>query len=131
MPDTTTTLDHLRAEVARFVAERDWEVYHTPKSLSMSIAIEAGELMELFQWHGNEASRAVAEDPARRADLAGELADVLIYALALANVTGIDVSDALLAKLARNQVRFPPGNLPSRHRLASAQSTFPDTGDDR
>ena len=128
MPDETTTLHDLRREVARFVSERDWDVYHTPKSLSMSVAIEAAEIMELFQWHGNEASRAVVHDPACQADLAGELADVLIYALALANVTDIDVSAAVLAKLARNQERFPPGQLPSRHRSATDDNPPTETG---
>ena len=116
MPEQTTTLHDLQAAVARFVSERDWDVYHTPKSLSMSVAIEAAEIMELFQWHGNEASRAVAANPAWQAELAGELADVLIYALALANVSEIDAGEAVLTKLARNQQRFPPGQLPSRHR---------------
>jgi NTP pyrophosphatase (non-canonical NTP hydrolase) len=120
MPDNTTTINNLQLAVARFVSERDWAVYHTPKSLSMSVAIEAGELMELFQWHGNEASRAVAADPAWQKKLAGELADVLIYALALANVANIDAGEAVLAKLARNQQRFPPGQLPSRHRVLDA-----------
>ena len=117
MPDTTTTLDTLRHEVARFVDERSWQPYHTPKSLSMSIAIEAAELMEHFQWHGNEASLRAAQDAGVAADVAGELADVLIYCLALANVLEIDISGAVLAKMARNQERFPPGKLPSRHRL--------------
>lgn len=114
--DTTTVAD-LQAAVARFVDERDWQVYHTPKSLSMSIAIEAAELMEHFQWHGNGDSRQVARQADVHEAVAGELADVLIYCLALANTTGIDLSQAVLAKLAANQERFPPGNLPSRHRL--------------
>jgi hypothetical protein len=76
---TLSTLSDLQAAVARFVDERDWQVYHTPKSLSMSIAIEAAELMEHFQWHGNDASRQVTQEPdvlrrggwraGRRADL--------------------------------------------------------------
>jgi len=113
----TTTLADLQAAVARFVDERDWQVYHTPKSLSMSIAIEAAELMEHFQWHGNDASRQITQEPDVRDAVAGELADVLIYCLALANAAGIDAGQAVLAKLARNQERFPPGRLPSRHRL--------------
>lgn len=131
MPDQTTTLHDLQTAVARFVSERDWEVYHTPKSLSMSVAIEAAEIMELFQWHGNEASRTVAADPAWQADLAGELADVLIYCLALANVSEIDAGEAVLAKLARNQQRFPPGQLPSRHRtLDETDSTEKEEASD-
>ena len=117
MPDDSITLTSLRHEVARFVDERSWQVYHTPKSLSMSIAIEAAELMEHFQWHGNEASRQVAQHDDVRLAVADELADVLIYCLALANVLEVDVSEAVLAKLARNHQRFPPGQLPSRHRM--------------
>ncbi len=109
--DTTTVAD-LQAAVARFVDERDWQVYHTPKSLSMSIAIEAAELME-----HNGASRQVALEPDVHDAVAGELADVLIYCLALANAAGVDAGQAVLDKLAANQERFPPGRLPSRHRL--------------
>ena len=113
--DHTTTIETLRHEIARFIEERDWQVYHTPKSLTMSIAIEAAELMEHFQWHGNEASRQATQSDDVRAAVADELADVLIYCLALANVLEVDVSEAVLAKLARNHQRFPPGQLPSRH----------------
>ena len=120
--ETPTTLADLQAAVARFVDERDWQVYHTPKSLSMSIAIEAAELMEHFQWHGNDASRHVALQADSHEAVAGELADVLIYCLALANAAGIDVGQAVLAKLERNQQRFPPGDLPSRHRLPAPSS---------
>lgn len=116
MPDTVDTIAALRAAVAGFIRERAWEVYHTPKSLSMSIAIEAAELMEQFQWEGNESSRAAAADEAVRRATADELADVLIYCLALANVLDLDLSDAVRAKLSRNQQRYPPGELPSRHR---------------
>ena len=125
MSDHTTTIETLRHEIARFVDERNWQVYHTPKSLSMSIAIEAAELMEHFQWHGNEASRQAAQRDDVRGAVADELADVLIYCLALANVLEVDVSEAVLAKLARNQQRFRPGQLPSRHRLLNDVSPAP------
>jgi NTP pyrophosphatase (non-canonical NTP hydrolase) len=117
MPDSTTTLESLRQQVAEFVDERAWQPYHTPKSLSMSIAIEAAELMEHFQWHGDDASLQASLAGDVRAAVADELADVLIYCLALANVLEVDLGDAVLAKLARNRQRFPPGQLPSRHRL--------------
>lgn len=127
MFDETTTLTHLRARVAEFVDERDWHNYHTPKSLSMSIAIEAAELMENFQWVGNETSRQMAEIDDVRQAVAGELADVLIYCLALANTLEMDVSQAIIAKLERNQQRFPaqPGQLPSRHRHLPPRSNHP------
>lgn len=123
MPDETTTLADLRRAVASFVDDREWQVYHTPKSLSMSIAIEAAELMENFQWVGNATSRLTAQADDVRQAVAGELADVLIYCLALANSLQMDVSQAVLAKLERNQQRFPAatGVLPSRHRLPAAE----------
>lgn len=120
--DTTTTVADLQRAVEHFVDERAWQVYHTPKSLSMSIAIEAAELMEHFQWHGNGASRQVVRQPGVHDAVAGELADVLIYCLALANAAEIDVSQAVLAKLAANEQRFPPGHLPSRHHLPGPAS---------
>ncbi len=104
--DNTTTVDDLRRAVQEFVA-RDWERYHTPKNLAMSIAIETAELMEHFQWLTIEESQARVTNDAARAEIADELADVLIYALSFANSSGIDVSDAIFRKLARNQTRFP------------------------
>ncbi len=105
--NNTTTVDDLRRAVQEFVAARDWERYHTPKNLAMSIAIETAELMEHFQWLTIEESQARVTNDAARAEIADELADVLIYALSFANSSGIDVSDAIFRKLARNQTRFP------------------------
>lgn len=105
--DTEVTVGALRQAVHTFVDERDWYRYHTPKNLAMSIAIETAELMEHFQWLSTEESKALIENDDARAEIADELADVLIYALSFANSTGIDVSDAILRKLDRNQTRFP------------------------
>ncbi len=107
MSDTTTTIADLRALLRAFVAARRWEPYHTPKNLAMSIAIEAAELMEHFQWYSSDESRLLVQDEAARAAIAEELADVLIYALHFANECGIDVSGAVRAKVARNERRFP------------------------
>mgnify|MGYP003340169491 CR=1 FL=1 len=86
----------------RFVDERDWNQFHTPKNLAMALAIEAAELMEHFLWATPEASRAVAADPVKRQKISEELADVVIYALEFANVTGLDVAAAIEAKMAAN-----------------------------
>lgn len=107
MTDETTTLAELRRRIAGFVAARDWEQFHTPKNLSVAIGIEAAELMEHFQWLTNEQAVAAVQDEAKRAAVAAELADVLIYTLSLANVLGVDVSAAALGKLERNEERFP------------------------
>jgi len=108
MSDETTTLAHLRHQVADFVAARAWEIYHTPKNLSVAIAVEAAELMEHFLWLTPEQAAAAMRNSQRRAAVADELADVLIYALSMANALGVDVSQVVQAKLARNEERFPP-----------------------
>lgn len=106
MTDNDTTLADLRQRVAEFVAARDWEQFHTPKNLSGAIAIEVAELMEHFQWLTGEQAAAAMQNGAKRAAVADELADVLIYALSLANVLDLDVSAAMLSKLERNEQRF-------------------------
>jgi dCTP diphosphatase len=111
--DSRTTISALRLAVSRFVKERSREHYHTPKNLSMSIAIEAAELMERFQWCSLEKSIALAQDGEGRAAVSDELADVLIYCLALANQADIDLSAAILDKLERNAGRFPIGYSPT------------------
>jgi NTP pyrophosphatase (non-canonical NTP hydrolase) len=73
----------------------------------MALAIEAAELMEHFQWIGSEKSREVRSDAARRKAVAEELADVIVYALALANELDLDVSDTVRAKMTRNEQKYP------------------------
>lgn len=105
--DTSTTLDELRTAVTGFVAARNWQPFHTPKNLAMSIAIEAAELMEHFQWLTAEQAQQLAANAEQRAIVADELADVLIYCLSFANSIDIDISRAIRAKLERNEARFP------------------------
>jgi NTP pyrophosphatase (non-canonical NTP hydrolase) len=107
MDDRQTTVAALRQMIHQFVDERDWHQFHAPKNLAMSIAIEAAELMEHFQWLSVEQSRALAADPQRLAEVGEELADVLCYALALANVLGLDVSSAIEQKMVKNRQKYP------------------------
>jgi NTP pyrophosphatase (non-canonical NTP hydrolase) len=116
MTDDNTTLADLRQCVAEFVAARDWEQFHTPKNLSIAIAIEAAELMEHFQWLTVEQAMVAVRDEAKRATVADELADVLIYGISLANALDVDVSKVVLAKLERNEQRFPVGRWRGRAR---------------
>src|SRR5947209_5302078 len=110
MPDATTTVAALRDQVRCFNDERAWEPYHSPKNLVMGLAVETAELMEHFLWLDAEQSRALAGDPDRRAAVADELADVAGHLLNLSNVLGIDLSDAITAKMARNALKYPvPG----------------------
>jgi dCTP diphosphatase len=107
MTDFTTTVAELKQLVADFVAERDWRQFHAPKNLSMSLAIEAAELMEHFQWISPDESRRTADDPARLAAVGDELADVLCYALAMSNELGLDLSTAIRGKIVKNKRKYP------------------------
>jgi NTP pyrophosphatase (non-canonical NTP hydrolase) len=110
--DSDTTLTQLRDEVRQFADERNWNQYHTPKNLGMSIAIEAAEIMEHFQWYSNEQSVELVNDLNTRNLVADELADVMIYCLLLANQANIDISSAVSTKLKRNKDRYPIGSMP-------------------
>ena len=110
--DSETTLGELREGIADFVAERSWERFHAPKNLAMSIAIEAAELMELFQWQSPEDAQKLSGTAESVVGAADELADVLIYCFALANREDIDISTTVLAKLGNNAERYPIGSEP-------------------
>lgn len=107
MPDETATVSQLRQAVQAFVEERDWRQFHTPKNLAMSLAIEAAELMEHFQWLDVDESIVRGRDPARRGEIADEIADVCCYLLSLVNALEIDLSEAVKAKLIKNARKYP------------------------
>ncbi len=114
--DTRTTVGVLRQAVASFVDERDWQPFHSPKNLSMSIAIEAAELMERFQWLTTEEARSAVEDPVELAAVTDELADIVIYCLSLSNALDLDVSSSVLGKLQTNEYRYPAQEFRGRFR---------------
>ena len=107
MKNNVATITELTERIRKFSLERDWEQFHAPKNLAMALAAEAGELLEPFLRCENEASRKLCDNPEKHAAVAEELADVLIFALRLADVAGIDPTDAILTKLARNEERYP------------------------
>jgi dCTP diphosphatase len=103
------SLEALRAEQAEFVAERDWEQFHTPRSLALALVGEVGEVCELFQWRGDDGAAPglpnwTAEE---KTALADELSDVLSYVVRLSDVAGIDLPAAFLAKLEKNRGKYP------------------------
>ena len=105
MADQNTTLHDLKTRTAEFVHERDWEQFHTPKNLSMSIAIEAAELMEHFQWMKVEESASLTSEELQK--VGEELADIVLYALSMANSLGLDLSKTVLDKMAKNARKYP------------------------
>lgn len=83
--------------LARFVAERDWDQFHSPENLAKSISIEAGELLECYQWTSNPDQRRVEE----------ELADVVTYCIHLANKLGVDLDEIVQSKLDKSAAKYP------------------------
>lgn len=116
MTDTETPLAVLKEAVRQFAADRAWEPFHSPKNLSMSLAVEAAELMEHFLWEDSEASRQVVHDPVRLGEVAEEMADVACLLLNLSNTLGIDLSRAIRDKMAKNAVKYPVAKYRGRYR---------------
>ncbi|GLZ43106.1 nucleotide pyrophosphohydrolase [Actinokineospora sp. NBRC 105648] len=102
------TLEELAARQRAFAQARDWEPFHTPKNLVMALTGEVGELTELFQWLTPDEAAAATAEPALRAKVHDELADVLLYLVRLADVLDVDLIEAANAKIDRNEHRFPP-----------------------
>lgn len=106
----------LQAELRDFARERDWQQFHSPKNLAMALAVEASELLEIFQWLDEAASGSLPEADLQHA--AEEIADVQIYLARIADVLGIDIARAVADKLEINRRKYPAmpvaGKRPSR-----------------
>lgn len=102
----TVDIEEIQARLADFARERDWDQFHSPKNLSMALAGEAGELLEVFQWLTEEQSQQSSLSKDQLAAATDELADVLIYALRLADRLGINLQDAIATKISKNALRY-------------------------
>lgn len=107
LSDTTATIALLKKRIQKFVEDREWGKYHNSKDLAISIAVEASELLELFQWVREKDIEALLKDASKFTMLEDELADIIILCLNLANVTGIDVSTAVINKIEKNEAKYP------------------------
>lgn len=97
--DSNTNLQELKSLVAQFRDERGWRKHHQPKNLAMSVCIEAAELLEHFQWD------ELGEKD--KAEIADELADVLINCVNFADVMDIDIAGTFINKLERAKKKYP------------------------
>ena len=103
--DKKTTLAELKDMVQKFIKERDWQEFHTPKNLSMYISVEASELMELFLWCDSKDSFQTYKD--KQQEVQDELADILMVILAFANATDIDITKAFESKFKKTAAKYP------------------------
>lgn len=95
-------MQHLENEVLKFRSERNWEQFHTPKDLAISLSLEASELLECFQWRTSE--EALKE---KFQDMKDEIADIIIYALLLSHDLNIDINVAVRSKMQKNDEKYP------------------------
>ena len=107
MDDRTTTITELKKIVEDFVNERDWSQFHNAKNLSMAIAIEASELMDIFKWNTIQECEIMMSEKNTRQDATDELADIMIYALAFSNRNNINISSAIEKKMIKNRKKYP------------------------
>ena len=96
------TYEEAHELVSAFRKERDWDQFHNPKDLAISINLEAAELLELFQWSAGD-----CEVPEKRGEMLEELADIMIYCIHLADRLGVDVPDIIEAKMQKNARKYP------------------------
>lgn len=116
MRDDSTTVAEMKDLVEAFVAERHWQPFHDPKNLSCSIAIEAAELMEHFQWLRSDELKAVREDQETMQQIRDELADIAAYLMSFATTMNIDLSSALADKMQKNAIKYPAEKFRGRFR---------------
>jgi len=105
--DDHTTFGELKTLIARFRDERDWKQFHKPKDLAISVSVEAGELLELFQWKTDSEINSTLDDPAKLGQLKDEVADIVVYCLNMSDIVGFDLADAIQRKLELNAEKYP------------------------
>ena len=98
-------MEDLRGAIGTFIAERDWEQFHSPKNLAMALSVEASEILEHFQWLTEEQSRNLP--PEKLAEVRQEIGDVMIYLTELAEKLDVDPVEAAKAKLEINRQKYP------------------------
>jgi dCTP diphosphatase len=100
-------IDGINKRLAEFTEARDWEQYHSPKNLAISLAVEVGELLEIFQWIPD--NHNFKADEALRVKAAEEIADIFIYPIMLSKKLNIDIEQAVLSKIKINERKYPAG----------------------
>ena len=105
--DNNTNFQEIKDKVKEFVRERDWEQFHHPKEVAISLSLEAAELLELFQWQEKQDLEDLKNDKELMKKLREELADIFAYAITVANSTDIDISEAIIEKLEHNKAKYP------------------------
>lgn len=100
-------LEDIRRRLADFAEKRNWDQFHTPKNLSMALAGETAELLEIFQWMTDEQSKAIVANEKEMALVRQEIADIFIYLIRLADKLNVEIEKAILDKIELNEKKYP------------------------
>jgi NTP pyrophosphatase (non-canonical NTP hydrolase) len=101
------TIETLTKKINTFASERDWDKFHSPKNLAIAVAVESSELLEEFQWLTEEESRIIPSE--KMSSVKDEIGDVFINLLRLSSTLNIDIVDAAIKKLNKNEEKYPVG----------------------
>lgn len=100
-------ISEMQEMVKQFCEERDWSQFHNPKDLAIGISTEANELLDIFRFKSDEQIRAMLAVPEKKEAIADEVADTLYFILRFAQMNNIDLSDALVRKIKKNEEKYP------------------------
>lgn len=128
--DSTTTTGQLKRLIQQFVDEREWGKYHNSKDVALAINVEAGELLELFEWVREHELPALEQDVEKRRHIGEEMADIIILCLNLANVLGFDVAETVGVKLEKNRRKYPADQVKGNYRKYTELRTQGKAPDD-
>jgi NTP pyrophosphatase (non-canonical NTP hydrolase) len=106
-------LDKFTKRIVKHVQDRDWEQFHNPKDLSISLALEAAEVLEHFQWKSPEEIQKYLKT--NKNDVADELIDVLYWVLLMSHYLGVDIDEAFDRKMAENERKYPIEKVKGKH----------------
>ena len=116
MLDQKVTVSELKERVDGFISEREWNKYHKPKDLSISIVLESSELLEHFQWLTDDEIETMLKDSQKLQQIESELADIVIYCLSLSNTLHADLSNVVLRKLEEDEKKYPSEKVKGSYR---------------
>jgi len=108
-----TDIEKLTKEIIKFRNKRNWKQFHNPKDLALSMMLEAGEVVEHFQWQNEAEMREYVKH--HREHIGDEIADVLKYLLILSHDLKIDVKKAVLRKMAKDDLKYPVSKARGSH----------------
>lgn len=106
MNDSETTVKELKGIIRKFCDDRDWSQFHNAKDLAIGVSTEAGELLDLFRFKNEQQVESIMYGEKRK-QVSDELADVVYFALRLADMYNIDISEELERKISENEIKYP------------------------